>query len=70
MAITWSKVPYSLGIAVRYQTDRDPHYAVLSETDGPFYFAGEHLSHVGPSQEGAILSARRAVNMIHKRRRA
>ena len=70
MAITWSKVPYSLGIAARYKTDHDPNYAVLSEPDGPFYFAGEHLSHVGAWQEGAILSARRAINMIDKHRRA
>jgi monoamine oxidase len=70
MAITWSKVPYSLGIAARYKTDHDPNYAVLSEPDGPFYFAGEHLSHVGAWQEGAILSARRAINMMDKHRRA
>ena len=70
MAITWSKVPYSLGIAARYETDRDPNYAVLSEPDGPFYFAGEHLSHVGAWQEGAMLSARRAINMMDKHRRA
>jgi monoamine oxidase len=70
MAITWSKVPYSLGIAARYQTDHDPNYAVLSEPDGPFHFAGEHLSHVGAWQEGALLSARRAINMIDKHRRA
>ncbi|HKD26223.1 MAG TPA: NAD(P)/FAD-dependent oxidoreductase [Xanthobacteraceae bacterium] len=70
MAITWSKVPYSLGIAARYQTARDPNYAVLSEPDGPFYFAGEHLSHVGAWQEGAILSARRAINMMDEHRRA
>jgi monoamine oxidase len=37
--------------------------------DGPFYFAGEHLSRIGPWQEGAILSARRAANMIDKHRR-
>jgi len=42
---------------------------VLSEPDGPFYFAGEHLSHIGAWQEGAILSARRGINMIDKRRR-
>jgi monoamine oxidase len=70
MAIVWSKVPYSLGIAARYKTDRDPNYAVLSEPDGPFYFAGEHLSHVGAWQEGAMLSARRAINMMDKHRRA
>jgi len=70
MAIAWAKVPYSLGIAARYKTDRDPNYAALSEPDGPFYFAGEHLSHVGAWQEGAMLSARRAINMLDKHRRA
>jgi monoamine oxidase len=55
MAIAWSEVPYNLGIGARYAGDRDPNYAVLSEPDGPFYFAGEHLSHVGAWQEGAIL---------------
>jgi monoamine oxidase len=70
MAIAWSKVPYTLGIAARYRTEQDPDYAVLSEPDGPFYFAGEHLSHIGAWQEGAILSARRAINMIDKHRHA
>lgn len=70
MAVAWSKVPYSLGIAARYHTAQDGNYATLSEPDGPFYFAGEHLSHVGAWQEGAILSARRAINMIDKHRRA
>jgi monoamine oxidase len=70
MAIAWSKVPYSLGIAARYSTDDDANYALLSEPDGPFYFAGEHLSHVGAWQEGAVLSARRAINMMDKHRRA
>ncbi len=68
MAIAWSKVPYSLGIAARYATDHDPNYAVLSEPDGPFYFAGEHLSHVGAWQEGAILSAHRAINALDRHR--
>ena len=63
-------MPYSLGIAARYTTEQDDNYALLSEPDGPFYFAGEHLSHVGAWQEGAILSARRTINMIDKHRRA
>ena len=70
MAVVWSKVPYSLGIAARYRTTQDGNYATLSEPDGPFYFAGEHLSHVGAWQEGAILSARRAINMMDQHRRA
>jgi monoamine oxidase len=69
MAIDWSKVPYSLGIAARYRMDDDGNYALLNEPDGPFYFAGEHLSHIGAWQEGAILSAWRAINLIDKYRR-
>jgi len=70
MAITWSKVPYSLGVTARYRADQDQDYALLNQPDGPFYFAGEHLSHIGAWQEGAILSARRAINMIDRHRRA
>jgi monoamine oxidase len=43
---------------------------MLGEADGPFYLAGEHLSHVGAWQEGAILSAQRAIRAIDDRRRA
>jgi len=48
----------------RHETDDDES----NESDGPFNFAGEPLSHIGASQEGAILSARRAINMIDKHR--
>ncbi len=70
MAIAWSKVPYTLGITARWKTDSDPEYELLNQPDGPFYFAGEHLSHVGAWQEGAILSGRRAIGLIEQHRRA
>ncbi len=70
MAIAWSKIPHSLGIAARWRPDQDPEYALLNQPDGPFYFAGEHLSHVGAWQEGAMLSSRRAINMIDQHRRS
>lgn len=70
MGIAWSKVPYSLGIAARYPIDHDDAYNLLGQADGPFHFAGEHLSHVGAWQEGAILSARRAIAAIDVDRRA
>jgi monoamine oxidase len=70
MGIAWSKVPYSYGLAALWQGDDDARYALLNTPDGPFYFAGEHLSHVGAWQEGAILSARRAIGMIDQHRRA
>jgi monoamine oxidase len=70
MAIAWSKIPYSYGISARWESDDDPRYTLLNTPDGPFYFAGEHLSHVGAWQEGAILSAHRAIAQIDQRRRA
>jgi len=69
MAVAWSKVPYSLGFAARFRNGQESEYSLLNTPDGPFYFAGEHLSRIGPWQEGAILSARRAANMIDKHRR-
>jgi len=69
MGIAWSKVPYSLGISARYKNYEDPSYVRLSEPDGPFYFAGEHLSQVGAWQEGAVLSAQRTISMIDAHRR-
>ena len=70
MGIAWSKIPYTFGIAARWRSEHEPEYALLNQPDGPFYFAGEHLSHVGAWQEGAILSARRAIGMIEEQRRA
>jgi monoamine oxidase len=70
MAVTWSKMPYSLGIAARFRADQEREYALLNTPDGPFYFAGEHLAHVGAWQEGAILSARHTIHMLDQHRRA
>jgi len=69
MAVAWSKMPYSLGFAAQFRNGQESEYSLLNTPDGPFYFAGEHLSRIGPWQEGAILSARRAANMIDKHRR-
>jgi monoamine oxidase len=70
IGIAWSKVPFTLGIAARWKPEQDEVYKMLGEPDGPFYLAGEHLSHVGAWQEGAILSAHRAIGMIDQRNRA
>jgi len=70
VAVAWSKVPYSLGIAASYRKGQEDEYRQLNAPDGPFYFAGEHLSHIGAWQEGAIVSAHRAANMIDQHRRA
>jgi monoamine oxidase len=41
-----------------------PGYNTVIEPDGPIYLAGDTISHVVGWQEGAALSARRAVGLI------
>jgi len=42
-------------------------YDVVIQPDGPIYFAGDTISHIVGWQEGAALSARRAVSMISEK---
>jgi monoamine oxidase len=42
----------------------NPGYQTLIEPDGPILFAGDHVSHIVAWQEGAALSALRAVGQI------
>lgn len=70
MAIAWSKVPYSLGEAAVYQDGQTAEYDLLHRPDGPFYFAGDYLSHIGTWQESAISSARYTINLLDKNRRS
>jgi monoamine oxidase len=70
VAVHWAKVPYNLGPWVNWgDAPADPRYALLSSPDGPFFFAGEHLSHVGAWQQGALVSAQRAVVQIDAQHR-
>ncbi len=70
IAIEWGKVPYNYGIACPLDEQDPAAYKLFSDADGPFYFAGEHLSHVGAWQQGAIVSAHRAATMLDARHRA
>jgi len=45
-------------------------YETLIAPDGPIYFVGDHVSHVLGWQEGAALSALRAVQMVSDRVKA
>ncbi len=42
-------------------------YDLVIEGDSPIYFAGDTISHLNGWQEGAALSARRAVGMISEK---
>jgi len=73
--VGWGHVPWNLGAWItnwfgRYNANTptpSPGYETLIQPDGPFYFAGDHVSHINAWQEGAALSALRAVQMIGAR---
>jgi monoamine oxidase len=60
----WRHVKWNEGSWIRGYGGGPGGYNVIIEADGPIYFAGDTASHVVGWQEGAALSARRAVGMI------
>jgi monoamine oxidase len=77
--VPWIRVPFNEGSWIgsygpdqsAWADDRvDPGYEQLLQPDGPIYFVGEHVSHIRAWQEGAALSALRAVQMVGARERA
>lgn len=70
IAINWGQVRWSEGVGAVGpdfgSEKRGARYAELLKPEGPIVFAGEHLSYVGLWQEGAILSAHRAVELIRE----
>jgi len=68
VSVAWSKIPFNRGAWAEWTRDgRRQAYALLLEPDGPFYFAGEHMSWIPGWQEGAVLSAHEAIVEIAKR---
>jgi monoamine oxidase len=77
--VPWAHVPFNEGSWIASygpgqnaygDAGVDPGYELLLQPDGPVYFVGEHVSHIRAWQEGAALSALRAVQMIGERERA
>jgi monoamine oxidase len=52
------------------RTFTNPGYETLIEPDGPIIFAGDHVSHIVAWQEGAALSALRAVGQVNDKTKA
>jgi monoamine oxidase len=70
-SVAWSNIPFSGGAWAEWSPEtRSAHYRTLLEGDGPFLFAGEHLSYINGWQEGAVLSAHQALRTIAARTRA
>jgi monoamine oxidase len=69
-SVAWAKVPYSRGAWIEWEAisgTRQAEYPTLLAGDGPFYFAGEHMSYVTAWQEGAVQSAHYTVSQIAER---
>jgi monoamine oxidase len=58
----WKHVKWNEGSWIAGVTEQV--YETIIKPDGPIYFAGDHASHIVGWQEGAALSAKRAVQMI------
>jgi monoamine oxidase len=58
----WKHVKWTEGSWIGRTSPED--YDVITQPDGPIFFAGDHTSHIVAWQEGAALSGRRAVTMI------
>ena len=52
------------------RSQTNPGYETLLQPDGPIIFAGDHCSHIVAWQEGAALSALRAVSLVSERTKA
>jgi monoamine oxidase len=69
VSVAWPNIPFSRGAWVSWDSDaRRQYYPILLKGDhnGRILFAGEHMSYLNGWQEGAVLSAHRAVDQIAK----
>jgi monoamine oxidase len=66
VCVCWGRIPYNLGswIHVRNESAMYPGYERIIQPDGPIFFAGDHTSHLVGWQEGAALSAHRAISLL------
>jgi monoamine oxidase len=70
VSVAWKNIPYSRSGWAEWSSEaRAEHYPVLLRGDGPFLFAGEHMSYITGWQEGAVRSAHFALREIASRMR-
>jgi len=62
--VSWAKIPFNLGSWIHGQGYHEGPYQEFLKPDERVYFAGDYCSHLTTWQEGAALSAQRAVEMI------
>ena len=72
VTVAWGLTPWSEGVGARWPGgltsvgSRPSTYSELLRPEGPIVFAGEHLSYQPTWQEGAVLSAHAAIELVHE----
>jgi monoamine oxidase len=68
VGVAWARMPWTLGCCSMWSEEaRKQHYKTLTTMEGRIVLAGEHASHVGCWQEGALLSSVAAISQLHQR---
>jgi monoamine oxidase len=69
VSVAWPNIPWNRGGWCEWsREDRRGPYRTLLAGDGPFLFAGEHMSWLTGWQEGAVLSAHEAIRRVNERK--
>jgi len=65
MCVCWARIPYNMGSWVHIDEPKMyPGYERAIQLEDPIFLAGDHMSHIVGWQEGAALSAHRAVTLL------
>ena len=70
VSVAWKNVPFTRGGWAEWNSKaRATQFPVLLKGDGPYLFAGEHMSFITGWQEGAVRSAHKVLGDIAERMR-
>jgi monoamine oxidase len=68
VSVAWKNIPFTGSAWAEWTKEaRSTHYPLLLAGDGPFLFAGEHMSWITGWQEGAVRSAHYTLAQIAQR---
>ena len=71
VSVAWKNIPYTKGGWAEWSREaRATQFPLLLKGDGPYLFAGEHMSFITGWQEGAVRSAHKVLSDIAERMRA
>jgi monoamine oxidase len=68
VSVAWPNIPYTRAAWAEWSHDaRATQFPILLNGDGPYLFAGEHMSYITGWQEGAVRSAHKVLADIAER---